>query len=166
MTVVVASNAENRAIVCGLLGELRGIRQPDRVTGHKVQDEQLIAALTFQEGTTVATVQDRQIVVVNLANSGAREGVGDGNEEGKRWLVAEEAEHGRSPPVELVEAAKEAGVVDEAAPVLADMRSTEKIDRLRRKAHENLHKEVIWENLYMRRRTWRTKVVPEIAIPR
>lgn len=94
----------------------------------------------------MAAVQDLPMVVGHLASGGDREGVDDGDEEGTRQLVGEEAEHGRCPPMELAKAAEEAGVMDEAAPVLANVRSTEKVDGLRWKAHENLHEEVVREN--------------------
>lgn len=95
----------------------------------------------------MAAVPDRPIGIGHLGSSGDREGVGDGSEERKPPLVAEEAKHGRSPPMELAEVVEEAGVVDEVAPVLADLRSAEEVDRLRLKAHEDLHEEVIRENL-------------------
>lgn len=44
MAVVVSRHAENRAIVCGLLGEAPRIRQADRVTSDEVPDEQLLVA--------------------------------------------------------------------------------------------------------------------------
>lgn len=49
---------------------------------------------------------------------GDPEGAGGGDEEGRPWMVVEEAKEGRPHPVQLAEAAEVAGVVDEAAPAL------------------------------------------------
>ena len=45
--------------------------------------------------------------------------------------------------MEIAEAAEEAGVVDEAAPVLADEGGAEEVDRLRREAQEYLPEEIV-----------------------
>ena len=52
-----------------------------------------------------------------------------------RWRLA----------VELTEAAEEAGVVDEAAPVLGDRGGVEEVDGLRREAEEDLQEEGVRE---------------------
>jgi hypothetical protein len=58
--------------------------------------------------------------------------------------VAEEAEHGRPPAVELAEPAAEAGVADEAAPAPADEgRADEQRGVVRRDAEEDLLHEVV-----------------------
>ena len=45
--------------------------------------------------------------------------------------------------MQIAEAVEEAGVVDEAAPVLADERGAEEVDRLRREAQEYLLEETV-----------------------
>ena len=102
-------------------------------------------------------------VVVGHRGGGEREAAGGGDEDGSPWAAVEDAEHGRRPPVELAEAAEEAGVVDEAAPVLADERGAEEVDRLRREAVEDLHEHDVREKRQLRRRIGMAAVAGELA---
>lgn len=45
--------------------------------------------------------------------------------------------------MQIAEAVEEAGVVDEAAPVLADERGAEEVDRLRREEEQDLQEEIV-----------------------
>lgn len=68
-------------------------------------------------------------------------GVPGGDETGEVEGVVEEAEEGRCPEVVGVEAAVEARVGDEAAPVLADEGEAGQTGRVRREAVEDLEQE-------------------------
>lgn len=121
------------------------------VAGHEVPDEERSGSEPFQQGAAVAVVEGPP-VVVGHRGGGGREAAGGGDEEGRLQLVVEEAEDGRRPPVELAEAAEEAGAVDEAAPVLADEGCAEEVDGLWQEAQEDLQEQVVRGKREMERR--------------
>ena len=129
--VGVPSRAQNCGIV--LEAPMRGLRgewQVALIAAHEVPDEQRPRAVVLKEGATVAVVVGPP-VIGGHRSSGERGAARGRDEEGRPYLV-EEAEHGRRAAVEIAEAEEEAGVVDEAAPVLGDEGGAEEVDGLRR----------------------------------
>jgi hypothetical protein len=129
--------------------ERRGNGDAVLVAGDGVPHQDLAVPREEDEEETMATSKGYgAVVVVAVTLQGeapGRDAIGglQGRTEGTTSVLVEEAEEGRIAAVPEAEAAKEAGVGDEAAPALADGGGPREGRRLRGEAEEDLAEEVV-----------------------
>jgi len=147
-TGAAAQHGATEAVRTVVGGELRGICHGDLAVGDGIPHGGLEAPPVDEEGEAMAAAEEEQALAGRLLRQGEALGWDAvrrrqrGGEDGPATVAEEVAEQGRCPVV-LAEAAEEARVGDEAAPVFADEGGAREGRRERRQAEEDLTEDVV-----------------------